>query len=97
VLVNHFKPVLLKRKGVALGVWGEAGIGKSHTVQQLLKELPCRTASLHATAALTAFVQPLPKTKKLASWAERTLARLVNNEATETSAFSTQWVLPLPP
>jgi hypothetical protein len=85
MLENRFKPVILKRKGVVLGVWGEAGIGKSYAVEQLLKDLPCRTASLHATVPFRTLAQRLPRAKKLASWAERTLIRLANNETVETT------------
>jgi tetratricopeptide (TPR) repeat protein len=81
----YFKPVLLKRKGVALGVWGEAGIGKSYQVTQLLQGLPCRSASFHATTPLSSVANTLPRPKKLATWAERTLARLGKGEAVETS------------
>jgi tetratricopeptide (TPR) repeat protein len=81
----YLKPVLLKRKGVAIGVWGGAGIGKSYQVTQLLQGLPCRSASLHATTPLSVLATTLPKPKKLATWAERTLARLGKGEAVETS------------
>jgi hypothetical protein len=85
VLETRFKPVLLKRKGVVLGVWGEAGIGKSYRVAELLRSLPCQTLSLHATTPLSTLATTLVKPKKLASWAERTLTRLAKNESVEAA------------
>ncbi len=87
MLTTRFKPVLLKRKGVAVGVWGEAGIGKSYQVTQLLRELPCRQASFHATTPLTALAKTLPRPEKLALWATRSLERLEQGEALETSTI----------
>jgi DNA-binding SARP family transcriptional activator len=84
VLASRFKPVLQKRQGLALATWGEAGIGKSYQVTQLLQALPCQSASFHATTPLTSLAT-LPKPKKLAIWAEHILERLNRGEAVETS------------
>jgi ABC-type dipeptide/oligopeptide/nickel transport system ATPase component len=73
MLEPHLKAVFSKRRSVALGLWGEAGVGKSHTVQSLLRALPCQSLSLHATTAKSSLVQRLPRAKKLAHWAEQTL------------------------
>ncbi len=56
MLRSLFKRVLLKRNGVALGLWGEPGIGKSHTAKHFLEALPCQSLSLHATAPLVTLV-----------------------------------------
>jgi tetratricopeptide (TPR) repeat protein len=85
--LSYFKPVLLKRKGVTLGLWGEAGIGKSYTVKRLLETLPCRHLSLHASSSLANLAKALPKPKKLATWAARSLEHLGQGELLETSAI----------
>jgi AAA ATPase domain len=85
MLETYLKPVLSKHRGVALGVWGEAGIGKSYTVASVLKTLPCHTLSLHATTPLQSFVGQLTKPKKLAIWADKTLERVQKGEQVETS------------
>jgi tetratricopeptide (TPR) repeat protein/DNA-binding SARP family transcriptional activator len=85
-LAALFKPLLLKRKGLALGVWGEAGVGKSYTVQLLLTSLACHSLSLHASSSLASLVKRLPRPKKLATWAARSLERLEAGEVLETSA-----------
>jgi tetratricopeptide (TPR) repeat protein len=87
MLANYFKAVLLKRQGVAIGVWGEAGIGKSYQVTQLLRELLCRQASFHATIPLTALAKTLPHPERLALWATRGLERLEQGEALEPSTL----------
>jgi tRNA A37 threonylcarbamoyladenosine biosynthesis protein TsaE len=46
-LAKRLGSVISKRAGVALGVWGELGVGKTFTVQGVLRELPCRNISLH--------------------------------------------------
>jgi tetratricopeptide (TPR) repeat protein len=84
-LINRFNPVLQKRLGLSLGVWGEAGIGKSHVLQELLRTLPCRSSSLHATSSLAVLARTLPKPKKLARWAENNLERLAKGETVENS------------
>jgi tetratricopeptide (TPR) repeat protein len=84
-LVGRFNPILQKRRAMALGLWGEAGVGKSYQVKELLQSLPCRSASLHATTPLSSLTTTLPQPKKLATWAERTLERVAKNEAVETA------------
>jgi hypothetical protein len=48
-LLTRLKSVVTKRVGLALGLWGEAGIGKSYTVQRLLAAVTCQSFSVHAT------------------------------------------------
>ncbi len=86
-LRSRLKPVLSKRTGVSLAVWGEAGVGKSYTVQTSLRELPCQSLSLHATTPYAGLAQQLPRAKKLAPWAEQTLQRSQKNEYVEASSL----------
>ncbi|MCA9838130.1 MAG: tetratricopeptide repeat protein [Trueperaceae bacterium] len=72
-----------KQRGLALGVWGEAGIGKSFTVSQSLTGLSCQYLSLHASSSLAKLAQALPKARKLPLWAQRNLERLKNHEVLE--------------
>lgn len=74
------KGVLLRRPGLALGLWGEAGIGKSHAAEILVRSLPCKSLRFHA--ALAAGLARLPR-PRLAPWAEENLSRLAqeNNPA----------------
>lgn len=79
-LLSRLKPILSKRAGLALALWGEPGIGKTFTVQKLLLETPCRSYSLHAAAPLTAWLKALPQPAKLPFWAETLVQRLGKGE-----------------
>lgn len=59
---------------MAVGLWGEAGIGKSHTVTRLMAQLPCRGAVVAAKEPWPRWIACLPRPETLAHWAERTLA-----------------------
>jgi tetratricopeptide (TPR) repeat protein len=76
MLRQLLQPVLRRRRGVAVALWGEPGIGRSHAAARLLAELPCRSASVAATAPLAALAGLLPRPGRLAGWASATLARL---------------------
>ncbi len=88
---KRLKGLLVKRPGLAVGVWGEAGIGKTHTVQKLLHETACQHLSVHATLKLSDLARALPKPKKLPVWATRILEKLEHDEVLtieqSTSAF----------
>jgi hypothetical protein len=86
LLLARFRPVLQKRTGLALALWGEAGVGKSHQLRKLLQALSCHYASHHATTSLSVVARALPKPKKLPLWAENNLKRLAGSEAVEPSS-----------
>lgn len=86
-LRSRLQPVLSKRLGLALALWGEAGIGKSYTVRCLLDSLSCQHLSLHASSSYASLAKALPKSKKLATWAVRSLERLERGEILEVSAI----------
>ncbi len=50
-----------RHAGLAAGLHGEAGIGKTHTAQALLRALPCRSLTVHAAAPLAALLLGLPQ------------------------------------
>lgn len=85
---EQLKAVTSKRRGVALGLWGDAGIGKSYQGQLLLQTLTCRSSSLHATVALPDLAYSLPKPKKLPLWADHALARLARGEVEPARAVA---------
>ena len=83
---RRLKAVSSKRCGVALCLWGDAGVGKSYQAERLLQTLTCRSSSLHANLSLVSLVHRLPKPKKLPLWAEHTLARLAREEEVERAS-----------
>ncbi|MER3480901.1 MAG: hypothetical protein C4327_10590 [Meiothermus sp.] len=83
VLLAQLKALRLKREGLALGLWGEAGIGKSYTVRELLREVPLRSLSFHADAPMAELARALPAPSKLPAWAEGLLRRLERGDHLE--------------
>jgi tetratricopeptide (TPR) repeat protein len=73
----------MKRPGLALGVWGEPGIGKTHTALVLLRGIPCQTKTVHATQALEKILLALAHPKKLTLWLEKILERLTKGKTLE--------------
>ena len=82
-LARALQGVVSRRVGVALGVWGEPGIGKTWTAQQILRDLSCSGLSLHATVPDSALLGALPRPRKLPAWADAQLERLKNGEYLE--------------
>jgi tetratricopeptide (TPR) repeat protein len=81
LLRQRLRPVLSRRVGLALAVWGEAGIGKTHTVHELLQESHCRSFSFYATSSIPEWLRTLPRPPKMPMWAESLLGRLMAGEA----------------
>ncbi len=79
-LLKRLNGLVVKRPGLALGLWGEAGIGKTHTTQALLRETQCRHGSHHAAGSLANLANALSKPKKLPVWARVILGKLERNE-----------------
>ncbi len=85
ILLNRFKVLAFKRSSLALGIWGEAGIGKTHAVQQLLTELSFHSISVHATIDLKNCLMSLPLPTKLPAFVTRVLKALQHQEHIEPS------------
>ncbi|WP_146009405.1 AAA family ATPase [Deinococcus planocerae] len=79
-MTRALRAVASRRAGVAVGLWGEAGIGKSHAAAELLRGLPCVWLSLPAVRPLHALVAALPRSPRLPGWAERSFERLLADE-----------------
>jgi tetratricopeptide (TPR) repeat protein len=77
---KRLKGLIVKRPGMAIGLWGEAGIGKTHTTQNLLRETQCEHLSQHATSSVSSIARALPKPKKLLTWAQTIFDKLERNE-----------------
>ena len=99
-LAKRLSAVVSKRAGVALGVWGEAGVGKSFTVQNALREITCRNATVHATVSNLALLRGLPRPNRLPDWAERMLGTLEGGGHAEAKAMTdllAAWLAALAP
>ena len=87
-LAKRLTGLVAKRPGLVVGIWGEPGIGKTHTVKELLRQTPCRNLSLHATTNPTEIARALPRPTKLPIWAERTFERVVKGEQVEIATLT---------
>jgi tetratricopeptide (TPR) repeat protein len=99
-LLHRLSGVTSRRTSVALGVWGEPGVGKTHLVHALLRELSCRSLSVHATAPDLTLLRMLPRPERLPVWAEQTLAKLERGgsvEAKPVTDLLAAWLAALAP
>ncbi len=77
-----------KRPGFALGLWGEPGIGKTHTALALLRAAPCKSFTVHATQTPQSIINSIPRPKKISIWLEQSLERLVRGDVQEVAALN---------
>jgi DNA-binding SARP family transcriptional activator len=88
-----------RRSGLAICLVGHAGIGKTHTAGLILKKLPLRSSTLHATANVDQFFVCLPRVGRVAGSVETILTRLQRSEiklADATEAIAA-WLISLAP
>jgi tetratricopeptide (TPR) repeat protein len=85
-VARGLRAVTSKRVGLAFGLWGEAGIGKTHAAREVLREVPCQSASLQAALSTRAIAVALPRPRKLPVSAQQQLERLLRGEPLETRA-----------
>jgi DNA-binding SARP family transcriptional activator len=71
--------VASKRNGAALGLCGDPGIGKSYSTQQLLRGLPCRSASVQANSSNSSILRALPAPSHVPAWLERALEQFARS------------------
>lgn len=62
------EPVVQGRRGLALGLWGEAGVGKSHALEGLRRAVPCPGFTVEAAALPGALAKALPRPGSLPGW-----------------------------
>jgi len=84
-LKKRFSNVVSKRSSVLVGLRGEAGVGKSWLAEQLLREIPCRSVSVQATAREAELTRTLPRSERLPLWVERRLESSPDPTATPLS------------
>ena len=77
---NRLKGLMVKRPSLAIGVWGEAGIGKTHRTLELLRATPCLSFTVHATQSLEPTIRKLPYPKKMSVWFEQSINRFERAE-----------------
>jgi hypothetical protein len=63
-----------------VALWGETGVGKSHTAFHVLSSLTCLTTSLPASLPLPRLVSALPQASRLPAWSAHGIVRLTAGE-----------------
>jgi predicted ATPase len=76
---RKLKGLASKRSSVVAQIYGEAGIGKTRAVTELLQTLPCASITKRAVASIPELIATLPKPKKVSSWLSSQLERLEDN------------------
>lgn len=76
VLGQRLRALTARRVGLAAYLWGEAGIGKSHTSRALLRGTPYRSLTLPARLPLPELVRMLPRPARLRAWTRSALDNL---------------------
>ena len=87
-IVRRLHGLTVRRAGLALGLWGEVGVGKTYTVQRWLRELPARNLSLPAAAPLADWAHRLPRPAKAPMWVLRVLEKLQGGETVQSTSLS---------
>jgi tetratricopeptide (TPR) repeat protein len=94
-LAKRLGAIVSKRGSLTLWLWGEPGIGKTHTAQELLRQTPCHKLSVYATVSSQELMALLPRPKNLADWVKNTLEKAVSLEQAATAL--TAWLTALAP
>ena len=87
-LKKRFNKVLSKRGSLLVGLWGEAGIGKSWLVEQLLQDISCQKVSLLANTSVIEFIGKLPQPSNLPTWVKKSLKNLSSSESVEPTVVN---------
>ncbi len=84
-LAGRLRAVVARRSSLAVGLWGDPGVGKSFTAGGALRETGCTSFTLLAAMPLEALARALPRPPRLVFWAVRALERLERGEPGEAS------------
>ena len=87
-ITRQLGAVVSKRVGLALGLWGEPGIGKTYAARTILEGVPCRHVTLHATADAKQIVSAIPRAKSLPGWAAAQLERVERGDGLEPQTLA---------
>lgn len=79
-LQRRLASVAVRRSGLAFCLFGEAGIGKTKMVSELLKHLPYASLTVRAVSPISQVMSSLPRPKRVPAWLERSLEQGVKLE-----------------
>jgi hypothetical protein len=80
--------IVSRRDGFAVALWGEAGLGKSFALDQVMRDLKCRSLHLAANAGGPILARSLPRQERVPAWASRSIERLEVGETLEPARLA---------
>jgi tetratricopeptide (TPR) repeat protein len=81
LLLENLNGVASGFRSIAIAVVADAGMGKTHTVQQAIGALPCTRVSIHAAEPLRWLHSRLPAApKNLPAWAQQVLKQIKDQQ-----------------
>lgn len=80
-LANRLRGLTARRSGLAVCLWGEPGVGKTHLARALLRAAPCSSFSVRATQPFEQVALALARPKHPNAWLARSFERLERKEA----------------
>lgn len=80
-LIRRFQAVRSRRAGVALGLSGQPGIGKTHLAREVLLHLSCRSLSVPATVSFRALLLALPDAHQRPAWVDPVFEQITRGAA----------------
>ncbi len=94
-LQRHFSAVIQKSPGQVIGLFGEPGVGKSHLLETLLRETPCKHLKVDSGMSVAEIVKGLPRPANLPAWAKTQLEQLQRGQTLDTQALGDTLVVTL--
>jgi hypothetical protein len=86
-LARRLAGLAARRSGLSVALWGEPGIGKTHTALTLLRSTIFQSLNVHATQALEGIVRAIPVPKKASVWLQRSVETLQGGEPLEVGTL----------
>jgi tetratricopeptide (TPR) repeat protein len=94
-LRRHLSAVLQKSPGQMLGLYGEAGVGKSFLLGTLLQETPCKHFVVQSSMSIAEMARGLPVASNLPAWAKNQLEQLQRGQTLNSQALGDTLVVTL--
>lgn len=79
-VANRLRGLTARRAGLAVCLWGEPGIGKTHLAHALLRATPCFSLSVRAAQPLEQLALSMPRPKQSTAWLTQSTERLERKE-----------------
>jgi DNA-binding SARP family transcriptional activator len=86
-LLRHLNAVVLKTPGQLIGLWGEAGVGKSFLLESLLGQILCKHLIVRASMSVAEIAGALSRPSNLPAWAKTQLNQLERGQTLDAQAL----------